>query len=114
MSESRASPHQHAAEAFARQAHEQYGDAIDAIILYGSVARGEERGVNSDVDLLVILRDTADRAEFEENIRDLAYDVELDRGVVLSLVVKSTSEYERRKGQPFFRHVRRDAEILYG
>lgn len=114
MTESDVSPHRRAAEEFARQARERHGDAIESVTLYGSVARGEQRDVDSDVDLLVVLRETVDRTELEEKIRELAYDVELDRGVILSLVVKSESEYEKRKRTPFFRNVRRDAEILYG
>lgn len=114
MTGSHASPHQRAASAFARQVREQYGEAIDAVLLYGSVARGEERGVDSDVDLLVILRDEVDATEYEEAVRELAYDVELDHGVVLSLLVTSTSDYENRTERPFFEHVHRDAERLYG
>lgn len=113
MAESRASPHERAAEAFARRARERHGDEIAAVLLYGSVARGEERGVNSDVDLLVVLSDAVDAVEVEEQVRDLAYDIELDRGVILSLTVKTESEYEQQKDRPFFRHVRRDAEVLW-
>lgn len=114
MAASHISPHQRAAEAFARRARKQYGETIESIILYGSVARGEERGVDSDVDLLVVIRDAVDKTEFEEKVRDLAYEIELDRGIVLSLVVRSANEYERQQRSPFFRHVRRDAAILYG
>lgn len=84
------------------------------MLLYGSVARGQERGVDSDVDLLVVLRDEADRDGVAERVRDLAYDIELDHGVVLSLIVLSAAEYERRQEGPFFRRVHRDAEIIYG
>lgn len=56
-----------------------------SILLYGSVARGEERGVHSDVDSLVVLSDGVDdAATVEHDSRDLAYDVELEYGVVLS------------------------------
>lgn len=114
MAESRASPHHRAAEAFAGEARERLGDVIEEILLYGSVARGEERGTHSDVDMLVVLSDSVDKADIEERIRDLAYDVELDRGIVLSLVVRTAGEYERERERPFFRHVRQDAEVLYG
>lgn len=114
MAETRTSPHQRAAEAFARQVREQFGDAVGSVLLYGSVARGETRGVNSDVDLLVVLSDDTNVQEFEGKLRDLAYDVELDHGVVLSLVVMSAAEYDARFDRPFIQHVRRDAEVLYG
>ena len=38
---------------FVRRALEKYGDKIDEIILFGSVARGEARE-DSDVDILVV------------------------------------------------------------
>lgn len=114
MSDARGSSHHRAAEAFARQVREKLEDAVEAVVLYGSVARGEERGIDSDVDLLVVLSDDVDRADYEARVRDLAYDVELDRRVVLSLIIVTESEYRRRNGTPFFQHVNRDAVTLYG
>jgi predicted nucleotidyltransferase len=114
MTDSRASPHERAAEEFAHRIGEQKADAVSTVLLYGSVARGEERGTDSDVDILVVLRDTADRAAEEDEIRDIAYDIELERSLVLSLIVKSESEFKRRKSHPFLRNVRHDAEILHG
>lgn len=114
MAESHAPNHQRVARAFAQQVRERVGEAVQTVILYGSVARGEEHGVASDVDLLVVVRDEADRDEVAERVRDLAYDIELERGVVLSLLVLTAAEYERRRDRPFYRTVRRDAEILYG
>lgn len=114
MAEPRPSPHHRAAEAFARQVRERFDDAVETVLLYGSVARGDERGVGSDVDLLVVLQEEVDEGELEEPVRDLAYDVELEYGVVLSLVVLPASEYDRRAGRPFFQRLHREAEILYG
>lgn len=114
MTEPRASSHRRAAEDFAHRARERFGDAISSVMLYGSVARGEARGVGSDVDLLVVLSDDIDEAAFEARVRDPAYDIELDRGVVLSLIVLTAAEYEDRSTRPFFQHVRRDVDVLYG
>jgi predicted nucleotidyltransferase len=114
MAEPHASTHERAARAFATQVRERLGGVVQTVLLYGSVARGDERGVGSDVDLLVVVRDEADRDEVADRVRDLAYDIELERGVVLSLLVLSAEEYEQRQDRPFYRHVRRDAETLYG
>lgn len=114
MAEPHASLHERAAHDFARQLRERMGKAVEAVLLYGSVARGEERGIGSDVDLLVVLGDDVDRDETAERVRDLAYDIELDRGVVLSLIIISAAEYERRQERPFLRNVRRDAEVISG
>jgi len=112
MTEGDESVHYRAAEAFARRVRDRYGGAVEAVILYGSVARDEQRGVDSDVDLLVVLEGGVDRAEYERRVRELAYDVELDRGGVLSLLVLTASEY--RQGTPFLQQVRGDAEQLHG
>ncbi|WP_394348650.1 nucleotidyltransferase domain-containing protein [Halovivax sp.] len=94
---------------------ERFGDDIERILLFGSVARAEERGVHSDVDLLVVLSDDVDDpAALENDVRELAYDVELAHSVVPSLVVRTESEYERARDRPFFRTVRRDSQALYG
>lgn len=107
-------PHRDAAETFTRRARDRYGDAIEAILLYGSVARGTERGVDSDVDLLVVVSDTVDASALDDRLRDLAYDIELDRGVVLSLLVLSASDVEAQTDRPFFATVQQDATRLHG
>jgi predicted nucleotidyltransferase len=112
MTEGDGSVHYRAAETFAQRVRDRYGDVVEAVILYGSVARDEQRGADSDVDLLVVLEDGVDRTEYERRVRELAYDVELERGVVLSLQVLTASDY--RRGTPFLRQVRGDAERLHG
>ena len=114
MVESDGSPHQAAAEAFARRVGERFEGGVEAVLLYGSVARGEQRGVASDVDLLVVLADDVDCDEYEHRVRELAYDVELEYGVALSLVVTTAADYAREANRPFFQQVQRDAERLYG
>ena len=66
------------------------------------------------MDLLVILRDDANTDVTEDALRSLAYDVELDYGVALSLVVKTEAEFETERDRPFLRTIEADAELLYG
>jgi microcompartment protein CcmK/EutM len=65
VSEGRELDHRGAAVDFARRVRERYGDVVETVLLYGSVARNEARGRDSDVDLLVVLVDDVDRTEFE-------------------------------------------------
>lgn len=44
---------------FARDLAAAYGDALASVVLYGSAARGEYRDKVSDLNLLVLLRDTS-------------------------------------------------------
>lgn len=105
--------HYRAADAFAQQVRQQYDSIVDDVILYGSVARGEERGVHSDVDLIVVLSEGVEKHASEQAIRELAYDIELELGVVLSLVILTSAEYHHGD-KPYLQHVQQDAQPLYG
>lgn len=113
MAESRRSSHWRAADAFAADAVERFGDELVEVRIFGSVVRDEADG-DSDVDLLVVLRDDADAAAVEDELRAIAYDVELERAVPVSLVVKTESELATGLDRPFLRRVRREGEVLYG
>lgn len=101
MSEPSSQPHERAFRAFARRARDRCGDSIHELILFGSVARGEARGIDSDVDVFVVL----DTKEHEDELRDIAYDVQLEHGVVVSLHVKTKDRFEERKDHPFVKNV---------
>lgn len=109
----RESTHYRAAAAFARQVRQQYDEIVETVVLYGSVARGEERGVHSDVDLIVVLADGVDKQVAEPAIRELAYDSELEFGVVLSLLVLASEEYHH-SDEPYLQHVHQDGQLLHG
>ena len=101
MSEIQPRTHERAAAEFSRQATDALGDAITKLIVYGSTVRGETRGRDSDVDVFVVLDD----ADKEEELREIAYDVTLDYGVVVSVQVRTTEQFERRKDHPFIKNV---------
>lgn len=104
MNESAAQPHEEAFEAFARRANDALGDAIDELLLFGSTARGETRGIDSDVDVFVVL-DTEKR---DDELRDIAYDIQLEYGVVVSIHTKTKERFEERKDHPFIKNVLRE------
>ncbi|WP_247731073.1 nucleotidyltransferase domain-containing protein [Halovivax limisalsi] len=108
------SAHRRAAEAFVQATRERFDEEIEAIHLFGSVARGEERGADSDVDLLVVLSDETDNSRVTDAIRDHAYEIELEYGVVISLVVRTQSELDCDRNRPFVRTVTRTGQTLYG
>ena len=91
-------------ERFVRELRDRYGDRIERIILFGSVARGEDRK-DSDIDVLVITNDDSFRMQRE--ISDVVLDILLDTGVYVSVKVLSLDEYDflRRVKTSFYRTI---------
>ena len=87
-----------------------FGDKIEAIVLYGSVARGEAER-ESDIDLLIIVPE----GEIRKQVLSLSYDVDLEFGTVTSHVYMTPQEFERYLswGDPFLREVLKEGVILY-
>lgn len=108
------SPHRSAADRFTEAVLADLPEEVAAIRLFGSVARGDERGVHSDVDLLVELTSEDPDGSIEEAIRTIAYDIELESGVPVSVIVVPETAVQVRADHPFFRRVRRDGVALYG
>lgn len=95
------SSHENAAETFAARAQERYGGSIRHLVVFGSTARGDAHGVESDVDVFLVLEDE----DCEEPLRDLAYDIGLEYGVVFSIHALSVDRFESRTDHPFIRTV---------
>lgn len=102
-----------AAEEFARRVVAELGDGVDAVVLYGSVARGEARR-ESDIDILVV---SADPKAVGEEVDSLAFDLEYERGFrfLISPVHLSRREIGelRDLGWPFVREVSNEGVILH-
>jgi len=97
-----ADAHAAAAEAFAERARDRLGDLVTDLYVFGSTARGEARGLSSDVDVLVVLADDADHDVVDDTLHDLAYDVMLEYAPVVELHVLSGSAFEGVKDEnPF-------------
>jgi len=85
---------------------EALGNALDAVILYGSHARGEDRA-DSDIDVLCVMRGAFDYGEMIARTSALTARVSLEYGVVLSRAFVTREEYETRQ-LPFLMNVRRE------
>jgi predicted nucleotidyltransferase len=82
--------------------------AAERIILYGSVARGEDTE-ESDVDILVLSRDK--RATRKQVIKR-AIDVLLDTGTYISVKVLTPGEYEQLQDTHFIRQIREEGVVI--
>lgn len=110
MSELATSPHERAAEEFARRIRSAFGDFIHEILLYGSTARGEA-GDRSDVDVMVVLTGTANGQQRDELI-EVAFDICLEYGVEVIPNIQSKERFESRRDHPFMQTVREEGRAL--
>jgi predicted nucleotidyltransferase len=101
---------------FAKRAVTKLGNKIDAILLYGSVSRGEAKKT-SDIDLLIITN-YAHNSVFKDKIYTIATDFEYenDFSFFLSMVFVTPNELAKQVALrvPFIENVREDAVRLYG
>lgn len=99
------SRHRDAFEEFAERAQDELGESLEKLILYGSVARGEEHD-ESDVDVLAVVEDSSDREVLEE----LAFDVSVEHGVFMVPLIKTSDEFRDKKDGIFLREVQDTGE----
>ena len=88
-----------------------YGESLDRIILYGSVARGTNTE-ESDIDIAVITSDMSD--EKDDMLTDLSADLNWDYDVLTSIIRIEQSNFEEWKEySPFLINVTREGIILW-
>ncbi len=102
---------------FLADLREHLGEALDAVWLYGSRARGEPPHEDSDVDLLVFVRDSPDA--HDDQVRRLIWDIAWDEDAGLfdySVRVTDRRWLEgRREIRSFFiQEVDRDKVVIHG
>lgn len=89
---------------------ELYGERLEKLILFGSQARGDAEP-DSDIDVLVVLRDEGDVPAEDELCTDIVVDMNLKHGLLVSLVPMSSRRYHSRKS-PLLLNVRREGIAL--
>ncbi|MDO4322103.1 MAG: nucleotidyltransferase domain-containing protein [Lachnospiraceae bacterium] len=91
-----------------------YGDKLKAVILYGSVARGEATS-ESDVDIMLLIDgDNQELRLFEDKLSDISTDLSIKYSKVLSIIDISYQEYIRWiEILPFYRNVSEEGVVLY-
>jgi predicted nucleotidyltransferase len=76
--------------------------------IFGSVARGDYHEY-SDIDILVVLPVKVDNA-IEEQVFDMAYDIELQYGLVIGTIVYSRDFWysDRAAVMPLYKNIQRE------
>ena len=78
------------------------------IFLYGSRARGDNQP-DSDWDILVITPRDKITYDYESDLRDPIFDIELETGQIISLIVYSKSDWVNRMAfSPLYSNVKKE------
>lgn len=83
-----------------------YGEKIREVILYGSHVRGEPTK-DSDIDILVLIDDSIDPFEVRSSLSDLLFDILLEEGELISVVVLPEDFFENYN-YPFMLNVKKE------
>jgi predicted nucleotidyltransferase len=86
---------------------QRFGDSIESILLYGSYARGSAKP-ESDIDLLVLVRNSLNPSEVRQSLSEILYDILLEHNELVSVIVLPKSLYEASDSM-FLHHVRQEA-----
>jgi len=90
-----------------RALSDELGEQLVAIRLFGSYARGDERA-DSDIDLLVLVRQIDDYTQMIRRTSIPVADISLRYDVVLSRIFAEEKDF-REQQTPFFMNVRRES-----
>jgi uncharacterized protein len=85
-----------------------FGEQFDQMVLFGSHARGDARP-DSDIDVLVVLRDEFDYREAIARTSELVARLSLENDLVISTVFVPAKRYHSG-GSPFLLNVRREGD----
>lgn len=87
-----------------------YGDRLQQVIVFGSVARNEAH-TESDIDLLVVLNPSFDYFRELRTIVELLYPIQLESELLISARPAATDEFKQGKLQ-LYRNIQREGICL--
>ena len=84
-----------------------YGEQLDAVILYGSYARGDAHPPDSDIDVMIVLKGEFKRQDSQKKASEFVASLCLENDIVISRTYVSEKDYAASK-MPLFVNVRQD------
>lgn len=100
-------------DVFINEVKKILGHRLKKIILYGSYARGDYNK-NSDIDIM-ILTDLVEQEieEYRDKISDIAFNIELEKEIFISPIIKNIDKYNARVNViPFYMNVQKEGVEL--
>ena len=88
---------------------------LKKVILYGSYAIGDYNNA-SDIDIMILTEfNDAEIEEYRDKISDIAFDIELSTGYIISPIIRNIETFNIRTGYiPFYRNVEKEGVVLVG
>ena len=98
---------------FSQELNKIIGKKLSKIIVYGSYARGDYNR-NSDVDIMILIKmSNSDIKKIENQVYDLAFEIEMNMGIDISPIIKNESEYEYWLDTlPFYKNISDEGVLL--
>ena len=97
------------ARAFAARLQDELGPSLRRVVLYGSVARGDDHRA-SDIDLLVEVRRRT--RPVEDRISDAVIEVAADQGELVVPIVLTPAEVRKRLPASFLERLQAEGKVL--
>ena len=97
------------AKEFANEAKRMFGNEIENITLFGSVARGED-DTESDIDVLIIWN--GDNVKGWDKLEEMAFDMFIRYNALISIKLISPAEYKNMENFLFMKDVRKEGVVI--
>lgn len=89
---------------------EELGEQFEQLVLYGSYARHEAQD-NSDVDVLIVLRQEFDYFDIQEQIETIVSDLSKQYEIEIAQILITKERFEHAQ-DGFLRNIRKDCVIV--
>lgn len=98
---------------FIKKVEELLGDRLKKVILYGSYARGDFNK-SSDIDIMLLTDLSQEEIEeYRDKISDIAFDIELEKEIYISPIIKNIDQFNARVNVvPFYMNVQKEGVVL--
>ena len=91
-----------------------YGNKLKTVILFGSVARGDNDEF-SDIDVMLLVEmNDHELKNHRRQLLDMVFELDMKYGVLLAVVDQSSEHFEKWESVvPFYQNVRREGVLCY-